>query len=274
VRREGQALLNSGRRVARLPEGRDRQCRHGKLGHVAAPSSARKAVRIGDTTRWINHLPGMDPLRLRRSEVPWCQLWKRLYANGVRRRMAAGTDFTRDFPPGRTELRSKPSGLPTGDVDTVQMTPVRQTTLQVPVGPALAMVIEPVRVANSPQLFVRRWRANWPSYLPTLTYLGPGPRPCADLISQSAARSRSVVRTENRPGQIRHFRFWTLPNQPFAGPERRRFGKYRAPLSTSAEVDRRLQYHWSPSLTPVVERDLGAVIGGGPRSWCRCGTPS
>jgi hypothetical protein len=55
-----------------------------------------------------------------------------IYANGTRvGDIPAGTDFYRDFRPGTYSFAVQPYGLPTGQADTVQLSPGTQTYLEI-----------------------------------------------------------------------------------------------------------------------------------------------
>jgi len=96
-------------------------------------------------------------------------------ANGVPvGALPAGTDFYRDFPPGTYRFTVEPYGLPTGDVNTVQLTPGTQTYLQVQWVQPWQMGYPSGRGANSHSFFVLTMAPQLgQAYLPTLTYLGP-----------------------------------------------------------------------------------------------------
>ena len=85
-----------------------------------------------------------------------------------------GSDFYRDFVPGTYRFTVEPYGLPTGDVNTVQLTAGTQAYLQVQWVQPWQMGYPSGRGANSHSFFVLTMSPQLAqAYLPTLTYLGP-----------------------------------------------------------------------------------------------------
>lgn len=98
-----------------------------------------------------------------------------IYANGAPvAKIATGTEFYRDFPPGTYRFTVEPYGLPTAQATTLQLSPGTLTYLQVDWVASWTQGYPPASWSFAPNTFAILTMAPQlaEAYLPTLSYLG------------------------------------------------------------------------------------------------------